>query len=164
MGADLYHLVDVHWHTPSEHTVGGVVFPMEQHMKYKRVSAEGGPNAAAQGSAYTVVSAFVHPGQANDPLDRLLASARRADPSESWEIPEAALDALLPTCTESYRYIGSTTVYPYILGVRWNVLTHPVQASAEAMRHYRTVFPTGNAREVRGLGDRRVLSDRHRWW
>lgn len=35
MGTDTYELADVHWHTPSEHTVGGVAFPMEQHMKYR---------------------------------------------------------------------------------------------------------------------------------
>ena len=161
VGADTYHLVDVHWHTPSEHTVGGVAFPMEQHMKYER-PVHGAGAAVAGKSEYAVIGVFVHPGQANDSLDRLLSSARRS--KGSWEVPEVELDALLPSCTESYRYLGSTTVCPYTPGVRWNLLTHPVQTSAASLDHYRDVFPKGNAREVQKLGDRRISSDRHRWW
>jgi carbonic anhydrase len=161
VGADAYRLVDVHWHTPSEHTVGGVAFPMEQHMKYRRV-ADDGRETGAGASGYAVIGVFVRPGQANDSLDRLLASARRSE--ESWEVPDVELDALLPPRTESYRYVGSTTVCPYTPGVRWTLLTHPVQASATALAHYRTIFPEGNARAVQPLGDRRIVSDRHRWW
>lgn len=161
VGTDTYRLVDVHWHTPSEHTVGGVAFPMEQHMKYVR-GVKGAGAAAGEEGKYAVIAAFVHPGQANGSMDRLLASARRSE--VSWEVPEVELDALLPPCTESYRYLGSTTVCPYTPGVRWTVLTHPVQASAAALGHYREIFPKGNARAVQPLGDRRIGSDRHRWW
>jgi len=170
VGDDTYRLVDVHWHTPSEHTVGGVAFPLEQHMKYKRKVESGEVE-------YTVIAVFVHPGQANDSLDQLLSSARRVgdsqgsessesseDSEDSWEVPDVQLDTLLPTCTESYRYLGSTTVCPYTPGVRWNVLTHPVQASATALEHYRELFHNGNALATQPLGDRRILSDRHRWW
>ncbi|MER6154371.1 carbonic anhydrase family protein [Streptomyces sp. NPDC001868] len=161
VGSDLHRLVDVHWHTPSEHTVGGVAFPMEQHMKYQRVTDDVGTGGAAD-SGFAVIGVFVHPGQANDSLDRLLTSARRSD--EPWTVDEVELDALLPSCTESYRYVGSTTTCPYLPGVRWNLLTHPVQASATALAHYRKVFPKGNALEPQPLGDRRIASDRHRWW
>ncbi|MEV6394731.1 carbonic anhydrase family protein [Streptomyces sp. NPDC051907] len=160
IGGDSYRLVDVHWHTPSEHTVSGVTFPMEQHLKYVR-STEGSGSAARDGD-YAVIGVFVHPGESNDSLDRLLSSARRDE--DPWDVPAVELDALLPACTESYRYLGSTTVCPYTPGVRWNVLTHPVQASAAALDHYRTLFPRGNARAVQPLGDRRIASDRHRWW
>ncbi|WP_371573859.1 carbonic anhydrase family protein [Streptomyces sp. NBC_01314] len=161
VGSDRYELVDVHWHMPSEHTVGGVAFPMEQHMKYRRVTDDVGP-AEAGDSGYTVVGVFVHPGQANDSLDRLLTSARRDE--RPWAVPDVELDALLPPCTESYRYLGSTTVCPYTPGVRWNLLTHPVQVSVTALAHYRRLFPRGNARAVQPLGDRRIAVDRHRWW
>ncbi|QFR02016.1 carbonic anhydrase family protein [Streptomyces phaeolivaceus] len=165
VGDDRFALVDVHWHTPSEHTVGGVAFPMEQHMKYQRVAGDGAEDAGgaeAEDSGYTVIGVFVHPGQANDSLDRLLMSARRSE--GHWPVDGVGLDALLPSCTESYRYVGSTTTCPYVPGVRWIVLTHPVQASAEALAHYRKVFPKGNALETQPLRDRRVVSDRHRWW
>ncbi|MFD5567587.1 carbonic anhydrase family protein [Streptomyces cadmiisoli] len=161
IGADVYLLADVHWHTPSEHTIGGVAFPMEQHMKYVR-SVEDGTVSGESGSEYAVIGVFVHPGEPNASLDRLLDSARRGE--DPWAVTGVELDALLPTCTESYRYLGSTTVCPYLPGVRWSVLTHPVQASAAALNHYRKVFPRGNARAVQPLGDRRIASDRHRWW
>ncbi|MGA5895668.1 hypothetical protein [Streptomyces venetus] len=48
--------------------------------------------------------------------------------------------------------------------MRWTVLTHPVQASAAAPAHCRSLFPDGNACEVQPLGDRRIAGDRHRWW
>ncbi|MFF5981787.1 carbonic anhydrase family protein [Streptomyces olindensis] len=161
IGDATYRLDDVHWHTPSEHTVGGVAFPMEQHLKYVRTVGDGAVDGAAA-KEYAVLGVFVHPGEANDSLDRLLGSARRCE--EPWPVPDVALDALLPTCTESYRYLGSTTTCPYATGVRWTVLTHPVQASAAALAHYRSLFPVGNARAVQPLGDRRIAGDRHRWW
>ncbi|MEU0584642.1 carbonic anhydrase family protein [Streptomyces sp. NPDC006132] len=161
VGDATYRLEDVHWHTPSEHTVGGVAFPMEQHLKYVRTLGDGAETGAAA-KEYAVLGVFVHPGEANDSLDRLLGSARRRE--EPWQVPGVTLDALLPPCTESYRYLGSTTTCPYTTGVRWTVLTHPVQASAAALAHYRSLFPEGNARAVQPLGDRRIAGDRHRWW
>ncbi|MEU5393653.1 carbonic anhydrase family protein [Streptomyces tibetensis] len=161
VGGAVHRLEQIHWHTPSEHTVGGVGFPLEQHLKYVR-TAEGGGAAGKGAKEYAVLAVFVHPGEADDSLDRLLHSARRGE--DPWDVPGVELDALLPSCTESYRYLGSTTTCPYTTGVRWTVLTHPVQASAAALEHYRSLFPQGNAREVQPLGDRRIAGDRHRWW
>lgn len=77
--------------------------------------------------------------------------------------PSPGRECLMSVGGHSYRYLGSTTC-PYTTGVRWTVLTHPVQASAAALEHYRDLFPEGNAREVQPLGDRRIAGDRHRWW
>ncbi|MFF0728548.1 carbonic anhydrase family protein [Streptomyces sp. NPDC004134] len=165
VGAGTYRLADVHWHTPSEHTVGGVTFPLEQHMKYVRaddgdqVPPEGEPDG---GGHYAVVAAFVHPGDPNPALDRLLCAASKD--TSPHPVPDVEFDALLPACTESYRYTGSTTAYPYLPGVRWHLLTHPVQATAAAIAHYRSIFPDGDARAVQPLGRRRIHGDRHRWW
>ncbi|QWB21503.1 MULTISPECIES: carbonic anhydrase family protein [Streptomyces] len=161
IGDATYHLEDIHWHTPSEHTVGGVVFPMEQHLKYARTTGDGDRDGAGA-KEYAVLGVFLHPGDANGSLDRLLESARRSE--EHWDVPDVEIDTLLPPCTESYRYVGSTTTCPYTTGVRWTVLTHPVQASAAALEHYRSLFPEGNAREVQPLGKRRIAGDSHRWW
>ncbi|MET9760787.1 carbonic anhydrase family protein [Streptomyces sp. NPDC006372] len=155
VGDRTYHLEDVHWHTPAEHTVGGVTFPVEQHLKCVTTTAAGEKE-------YAVLAVFVHPGDANPSLDRLLGSARRGE--DPWDVPDVELDTLLPPCTESYRYLGSTTTCPYTTGVHWTVLTHPVQVSAAALAHYRDLFPEGNAREAQPLGDRRIAGDRHRWW
>ncbi|MEU4487205.1 carbonic anhydrase family protein [Streptomyces purpurascens] len=167
VGDATYYLEDIHWHTPSEHTVGGVAFPMEQHLKYARTIGDGdgdgdGDASAAGAKEYAVLAVFVHPGDPNGSLDRLLESARRNE--DPWDVPDVDIDTLLPPCTESYRYLGSTTTCPYTTGVRWTVLTHPVQASAAALEHYRSLFPEGNAREVQPLGKRRIAGDSHRWW
>ncbi|MGX5210768.1 hypothetical protein ACWKT3_19120 [Streptomyces violaceus] len=91
-------LEDNHWHTPSEHTVGGVAFPMEQHLKYARtlgeVEGEGGGDANAAGAKeYAVLAVLVHPGDANGSLDRLLESARRNE--DPWDVPDVETDTLL---------------------------------------------------------------------
>ncbi len=161
VGDGTYRLEDIHWHTPSEHTVAGVAFPVEQHLKFVR-TVEDRDATAAGTKEYAVLAAFVHPGDANGSLDRLLGSARRRE--VPWEVPDVEIDTLLPSCTESYRYLGSTTTCPYATGVRWTVLSHPVQASAAALEHYRSLFPEGNARVVQPLGDRRIAGDSHRWW
>lgn len=51
VGTDVYRLVDVHWHTPSEHTVGGVAFPREQHMKRSPTTGKCSPRATPERSS-----------------------------------------------------------------------------------------------------------------
>lgn len=85
VGDHTYRLEDVHWHAPSEHTVGGVAFPVEQHLKYARtVGATDATEAGSGAEEYAALAVFVHLGEANASLDRLLESARRCE--DPWDI------------------------------------------------------------------------------
>ena len=63
---------------------------------------------------------------------------------------------LLPDEHAYYRYDGSLTTPPCSEGVKWFVLTNPVQMSVAQIDAFRNVVRQNN-RPVQPLGDRRVM-------
>ncbi|WP_258667217.1 carbonic anhydrase family protein [Pseudomonas sp. B21-040] len=62
---------------------------------------------------------------------------------------------LLPTTRHYYSYMGSLTTPPCSEGVRWHVLTQPVQLSHAQLQAFQALYPM-NARPVQPLNDRTV--------
>ena len=71
----------------------------------------------------------------------------------------ADVDALLPKGRSALRYTGSLTTPPCSEGVRWLVLTDPVELSAEQIAAFTAIF-SGNNRPVQPLGERTIAVDR----
>jgi carbonic anhydrase len=59
----------------------------------------------------------------------------------------------------SARYTGSLTTPPYTTGVRWIVLTTPIELSPAQITAFRALFPEGNARAVQPLDGRAIETD-----
>ncbi len=154
--SDVYHLKSFHWHTPAEHLVNGVAFPMELHLVHEHVRT-GDP---------LVVAVLYVEGAHNDAIDpifsRLVDIARfnffttpfRACVPRGWSpggrgpqpgIGDFDLEALLPPKDErtTFRYGGSfTTANPdgvFEEGVRWIVMTEPVEASQEQIDSHKDI-------------------------
>lgn len=115
-----FDLLQFHFHTPSEHKVGGQVYPMEIHFVHRNTSGQ-----------LAVVGVLITPGDSN------LAA------QEIWDnLPEKANAKvqrsrvlfngrdLLPDDRSYFRYMGSLTTPPCSEGVNWYVLQNPVQFSA----------------------------------
>jgi carbonic anhydrase len=69
------------------------------------------------------------------------------------------VNQLLPTRRTTYRYDGSLTTPPCSEGVKWIVMTDPVQLSAQQINAFRTVMKDNN-RPVQPLNARKVVTDR----
>jgi carbonic anhydrase len=140
-----YALKQFHFHTPSEHTIGGKSFPMEVHFVHQ--SAEGN---------FAVVSALFVEGPANDNLAKLIANfpAKKGDTNH---VPELKLELglHLPTKSPAYSYLGSFTTPPCTENVEWFVLQEPVTASAEQLKAFADRLNHNN-RPVQPLHDRKV--------
>lgn len=148
VGGVTYGLAQFHWHTPSEHLLSARDYPIEMHFVHQ------------DDTGHTlVVGVWVRPGQANQTLgrlyDHLVSECAAADP-----VGHIDIGALLPRRHASYRYDGSLTTAPYTEGVQWVMLTEPITASPRQIERLRTMFPTGNRRDVQDITDRTVLSDR----
>ena len=148
VGGVTYGLAQFHWHTPSEHRLAARDYPIEMHFVHQ------------DDTGHTlVVGVWVRPGQANQTLgrlyDHLVSECAAADP-----VGHIDIGALLPRRHASYRYDGSLTTAPYTEGVQWVMLTEPITASPRQIERLRTMFPTGNRRDVQDITDRTVLSDR----
>lgn len=147
VGGVTYGLVQFHWHTPSEHLRSARDYPIEMHFVHQDASGH-----------TLVVGVWVRPGPINPTLGRLydhLVSECSADD----RVGHIDVGALLPRRHTSYRYDGSLTTAPYTEHVQWVMLTDPITASPRQIDRFRTMFPTGNRRDVQDLNDRVVLTD-----
>lgn len=142
-----FELRQMHFHAPSEHTIDGELADAELHLLHK--NSEG---------KLAMVSLLIRQGEANPVLARLLTLA--PDNQSELRDTETTIDAtnLLPEQQTSYRYMGSLTTPPCSEGVRWIVMTEPLEISpAQLATLVRTV--PGNNRPVQPLNDRPLLRD-----
>ena len=115
----VFELVQVHFHTPSEHTILGESFPLVAHF----VHASGAGELAVLGILFEA-------GDENEALQLLIdAAPGSADDDQG----NAMLDAreLVPDELEVYRYMGSLTTPPCSEGVNWHVAEATLEASEE---------------------------------
>ena len=108
----VYHLRQLHWHTPSEHTVGGRRYDMELHLVHE--------SAANKAAVIAVLYKFGDP----DPFLKMLEPAIKSiKDTRDKEEPVGVVD---PSGARSpgsvyYRYTGSLTTPPCSEGVVWTV-------------------------------------------
>lgn len=142
-----YNLVQFHFHTPSEHTVNGESFAMELHFVHQ--DANGG---------LAVVGVLLREGAENAEYAALFDNmpATEGEPEPTELTINAA--SLLPAEATYFTYGGSLTTPPCSQGVRWLVLTTPVEISAAQIEAFQAIFEM-NARPVQPLNERDLLQD-----
>lgn len=144
----VYTLKQFHFHTPSEHTIDGESFPMEIHFVHQ-----------SDTGALAVVGVMLREGEADNaayaPIFENLP-AEKGDPQPT----DIAIDAnsLLPAGRLFTTYGGSLTTPPCSQGVRWLVLSEPVELSAAQIEAFHAIFEL-NARPVQPLNTRDLLED-----
>jgi carbonic anhydrase len=95
--AKQYDLLQFHWHTPSEHRIGGRSRPMEMHLVHR----------AADGSL-PVIGVLIKRGPTNRVLEPIFDDLpKTAD--ETRHVAGVRLDDVLPDDRSSFRYAGSLT-------------------------------------------------------
>lgn len=143
-----YHLLQFHFHAPSEHTVAGNLYDMEMHLVHK-----------SEDGTLAVIGVLIQSGSINTafaPFWHYLPSA----PGEFEQIKEVTLNAadLLPSPKYAYRYIGSLTTPPCSEDVKWFVLTTPVEMSQSQIAAFKAIL-YGNNRPLQPLNGRELLVD-----
>ncbi|BAT05842.1 Os08g0470700 [Oryza sativa Japonica Group] len=107
-----YKLKQLHWHTPSEHTVNGRRYDMELHL----VHDDGNSNTAVIGNLYQI-------GNPDPFLLMLEPFIRRIADTKDKSEPIGVVDPQLAKSPDAvyYRYMGSLTTPPCTEGVIWTV-------------------------------------------
>lgn len=137
IGDEVFELVQLHMHCPSEHSFGGVHAAMALHLVHR-----------SPAGVLAVVAVMFIEGMDNPTLGSILdAAAGREHPG--------ALDlrSLVPRDRAHVAYVGSLTVPPYTEGVLWRVLVRPSTLSTAQLEALRAMHD-GNARAVQPMGDR----------
>ncbi|MEQ9901708.1 carbonic anhydrase [Pectobacterium punjabense] len=143
---ETFTLQQFHFHAPSENEIDGKQFPLEGHFVYK--NADG---------ALTVIALMFQEGAANPQLATAWQQIpSRVDQAEDVRTP-IAIQALLPTSLNYYRFSGSLTTPPCSEGIRWLVLENPVTASAEQINQFSSVMHHANNRPIQPLNGRIII-------
>ena len=148
LGESSFQLAQYHFHAPSEHTIDGSQFPMEMHLVHK----------AADG-ALAVVAVFIREGSHNKAFDPIWSNLPTQKGVEThYPAVEVDVDALLPAVRSTYRYDGSLTTPPCSEGVKWLVMSTPIDLSREQIGEFTDII-SGNNRPLQPLNGRVVLAD-----
>ena len=143
-----YDLLQFHFHTPSEHTIEGIRYPMELHLVHKNKDGK-----------LAVVGLMMVVGKHNNllgPLWENLPSKERKTHEHFQEKIDMA--SILPPGERTFRYPGSLTTPPCSEGVKWNVLLSPISISNEQLLAFQDLFKN-NSRPVQKLGKRVLWED-----
>jgi carbonic anhydrase len=144
VGGDHYDLVQFHFHRPSEEMIHGKHYAMVAHLVHKNDKGE-----------LAVVAVLIHQAAANAFLKPIFDNF----PAEGTESKVAGTDVdltqLLPAQRAYYTFEGSLTTPPCSEHVRWLVLKHAVEASAEQVGQFAARYPH-NARPTQPLNGRAV--------
>ena len=143
LNGETYHLLQFHWHKPSENTVGADPFAMEMHFVHA--------NAAGD---LAVLGVLIDEGQANPLYDRLWAAQPAVDGHA--EVSDVDFAELLPSDLATYVFAGSLTTPPCTEGVAWNLVAMPATMSADQVGAF---LYEGNARPVQPINDRTIRLD-----
>lgn len=142
-----YDLKDIHFHSPSEHTINGRRAALETHFVHQ--SAKGDYLYVAVLSQVGVADPMLAPVWTYLPTDQTAAAA----------IPDLLINArdLMLTSEEFFVYSGSLTVPPCTEGVTWMVFSAPLSVSPEQVSAYENLLGA-TARPIQPRKDRDVLT------
>lgn len=136
-----YKLDSFHFHTPSEHQVGGKAFDMEFHFVHQ-----------SEDGNLAVMTVFANAGEEN----ALLKEIWDIYNSSEKEIKNIELINFLPSKKEAYNYIGSLTTPPCTEGVQWIIFEEPIELSETQIAAFKNLFGHNN-RPIQPLNDRENL-------
>ena len=140
-----YKLLQVHFHRPSEHLIGGKNFPMEAHFVHR-----------AETGGLAVVGVLMAAGRPNRAFSRIVSAMPQAEgPAVKLE-SDVDPHALLPDRHGYYRYSGSLTTPPCSEVVQWLVMATPVHVAEADVASFGKLYAM-NARPVQKLDRRYVL-------
>jgi carbonic anhydrase len=131
VGGQVFNLAQFHYHDPSETTVNGQGFSMEEHFV----------NSNAAG-AETVLAVFLQLGAHNNALDPILnaATANLSKPNSTTTITTPInFSQLLPSSMQGWFYQGSLTTPPLSQPVNWFVFSTPITLDSAQLKQYEAV-------------------------
>jgi len=140
-----YKLLQVHFHRPSEHQIGGKNFPMETHFVHR-----------AENGALAVVGVLMATGTPNAAFSKIVATMPAKEGPAAKANAAIDVSALPPAKRGYYRYPGSLTTPPCSEIVEWLLLTDPIRVAEADVAGFAKLYPM-NARPVQKDNRRYVL-------
>ncbi|MBB3698750.1 carbonic anhydrase family protein [Flammeovirga yaeyamensis] len=150
-----YNFKQLHFHTPSEHQIDGITYPMEMHMVNVLANDE------SDKPHYLVIGILFKMGKENPFINEFINRIPKdAHGIASVHDTEVNLEDLFGKygCEEMkhyYHYSGSLTTAPYTETVSWHINQIIFEASAEQIQILNKI-EGNNARHIQALKGRHV--------
>jgi len=146
-----------HFHTPSEHLIDGVTYPMEMHIV--NILKDSNTGKSPQ---YLVVAFLFKMGKENQFLKEFLNAIPEEEHNSALPAGRVNFGDLFAMISKKamngyYSYKGSLTTPPYSESVTWIVNKYILEASPEQIFTIEKL-EGDNARHVQALHTRKVLS------
>jgi carbonic anhydrase len=143
----IYSLDQFHFHAASEHAIGGAHSPLEIHLVHK--NAQGG---------LAVVGVLLKAGAENPAYAPVLRNLPAQVSRQPAPVAGAIVDAnqLLPAQRGYWRYNGSLTTPPCSEGVKWLVMSTPVELSEAQIAAFTSLYKD-DARPLQPFNSRAFL-------
>lgn len=156
-GGKTYSSRQFHFHTPSEHMIDGITYPMEMHI----VNVLKDSNAQSK-PQYLVIGLLFKMGRENKFIKEFLSAIPPEEGKDTLPPGTVNFEDLFKTIPKEqaggfYFYKGSLTTPPYSETVNWIVKKYILEASPEQINTIEKM-EGDNARHVRALYARKVLN------
>jgi carbonic anhydrase len=154
----VFEFKQLHFHTPSEHLIDGITYPMEMHAVNTLKDQPKGET-----TEYLVLAFLVKMGKENTFISRFIdqipEEAHEATPIDLNAVKESELfsNSLSKEVNSYYYYKGSLTTPPYTESVNWCVLKRIFEASPEQIKRINEI-QGDNARHIQAQRERKVSS------
>jgi carbonic anhydrase len=146
-----YQLKQLHFHTPSEHQIDGITYPMEMHI-VNLIE----PTPENEPPRYLVISYLFRMGEEQPFIASFLDKVPTEKGGEELAPGTVTIEPEGRELNhEYYHYRGSLTTPPYTETVEWLVVKDIYQASPEQIRRI-NLIEGDNARRVQALYGRKV--------
>ncbi len=152
VGTKRYDLLQFHFHSPSEHTIGGQRYPLEVHFVNKSRDGE-----------LAVVGVLFETGDINEALSEIWKKMPRQETQDYVNNEKKLVDvsSVISLSEGYYHYPGSLTTPPCSEGVRWFVMKETKEIEKRSVDLFREVLGGRSNRPVQPLGSRKVLFMSH---
>lgn len=173
-----YDLIQFHFHTPSEHTIGGQRTEMELHLVHLIRNSGGLPAACASSTRpLLVVGVFIDAaGNSDRELQRLFPpDLPKSTTDPAVDVFGIDLRALVPAGSPTWRYDGGLTApatdcpgfeplstqavtgdFPE--AVHWYIYDKKLHLPQNLIDRFGALFPGGNSRQLKALGERTIYT------
>lgn len=140
-----YNLLQMHFHTPSEHSVDGKNAQLESHFVHKDDKGN-----------IAVLAVMLVEGKENSEMAKILQHSPKEIGKEITANGKFHIENFLPTSHDFYHYEGSLTTPPCSENVKWSVFKQEVELSKQQISDFRELYSM-NAREIQKLGEREII-------
>lgn len=139
-----FELLQFHFHTLSEHTVGDQHFPIEAHLVHQNTAG-----------ALAVVSVLFEEGSENTFLSNFAGNLPDSEGKTYSSADMVNIQDILPADDGYYTYSGSLTTPPCSEIATWVVMKSPVEASSNQIQEMSDIL-NDNFRPVQALNGREI--------